>query len=147
VDDIDRLGDDEIEGVPVVRVTHEAFDIAGDADEARPFCLHAGGLDRRNDAQSVHLRQVKIYEHDGVMVVAQSLERLLAVLHDIDPVAALGEQELEQVLRDEVVFGHQDRQRNSRRWEPGRHLCRALNLGHGTFSFGDSHFSRSPGTL
>ena len=33
------------------------------------------------------------------MVVAQSLERLLAVLHDVDPVAALGEQELQQVLR------------------------------------------------
>lgn len=61
---------------------------------ARPPRIATGRLEGRDDVQAVALRQMEIHEHDGVMLLPQCLERLLAVIDDVNPVSALGEEDL-----------------------------------------------------
>lgn len=111
VGEIDRLGDDEIESSPIVGMCHEPRGVGGDADELVPSS-HCGWrrFELRNHPQSVHCREVEIHQSDILAALQQSLERLSAVVHEVDPVPALRQQKLEQVLGYLAVLGHQNRQ-------------------------------------
>jgi hypothetical protein len=41
-------------------------------------------------------------------MIAQSFKGLLTIVHDVNPVSALGEQKPEEILSDDAIVGHQD---------------------------------------
>ncbi|ODR96154.1 hypothetical protein AUC69_15420 [Methyloceanibacter superfactus] len=85
----------------------QPFDVGGDGDQSRQWAAVRLAPDRGGDLQAIHLGKVEVQQGHVVGIAAQGFQGLLPVHGDVDLVAALVQQQLQQVLGDGAVFRQQ----------------------------------------
>ncbi len=107
--DVERLRQNVIELFASRLGAQETFGIGGDGNQPRqPVCARRRlGFERGGDLQAVHVGQMIVQQGDVVWLLAQRRERLQAVRGDIDLMAALIEQQLQEIVRDGAVLRHE----------------------------------------
>ena len=97
-----------VEGLAICGVAQETLHVRGHGDKARDLPVFGVGTRIESDFEAVHLGKMEVHQDDVIVILLQGLEGSLAVIDDIDDVASLRQQELEEILGDRIVFGNQN---------------------------------------
>ena len=104
---IERLRQHTVEVLAIVHVAKQAFHVRCNGYEPCRATRGVAGPKRGGHLEPIHLRQMKVHQDDIELFGLQRLERVLAIGGDVNIVAALLEQQLQQILGDLVIFSHQ----------------------------------------
>ena len=96
-----------VEVLAAFLVGEQPLDVRRNRDQPGDLAAVGTFPECSRNLQPVHLGQVEIEKRHIVVARAQRLQRLQPVGRDIDLMAALVEQELQQLVGDGAVLGHQ----------------------------------------
>ena len=105
--DVERLGQNLIEILAVRPAAEQPFGVGGYGDQSGDAAPLRLAFDRCGDLQPIHLGQVEIQQRHVVVVVAQRLQCLQPVGGDVDLVAAMVQEQLQEIVRDRAVLGNE----------------------------------------